>query len=208
MDSYSAISLFSKEGPAATELLRSNPLAGFCLATRSHFRHLTAIDQNNIRAALGHPEREILSWFGFCPSSEAIAKIGRKCLPEALTTVRALQLRRVLQGVSIIGIKNSTALRELGIEQHNCVFTFRPKIMIGSSSIYRVSVSGEISTLELRRDPHNSWRLNEHRGLRNQEPSELTKAVVRQWFPEAIQKTRAAAAFECVRQKLTHWLTN
>ena len=88
---------FSGTGQLALELLASNPLVGFCLAHNRIF-HKPASLQPLIaaRSQLQKPQREILSWLGFKPATEAVAKVGRKCVPESLTLERALQLRRIL----------------------------------------------------------------------------------------------------------------
>ena len=91
------VELFATEGQPALELLASNPLAGFCLAQNQIFHK--PVDQWPLAAArdqMQKPQREILGWLGFKPATEAVAKIGRKCLPEALTLERSLQLRRIL----------------------------------------------------------------------------------------------------------------
>ena len=88
---------FSSTGQPALELLASNPLVGFCLANNRIF-HKPASLQPLIaaRSQLQKPQREILNWLGFKPATEAVAKVGRKCIPESLTLERALQLRRIL----------------------------------------------------------------------------------------------------------------
>ena len=98
------IELFAMEGRPAVELLASNPLAGFCLALNDQFHKpaqhwpLAAA-----RIQMHKPQREILGWLGFQPASEAIAKLGRKCIPEALNTKRCLNLRQSLRDPEVRG---------------------------------------------------------------------------------------------------------
>lgn len=92
-----SIELFILEGQPAVELLCSNPLAGFCLAL-NHIFHKPVIHWPlaAARDLMQKPQREILAWLGFKPATESVAKIGRKCLPEAMSLERCLHLRRVL----------------------------------------------------------------------------------------------------------------
>jgi hypothetical protein len=50
------------------------------------------------------PQREILGWLGFKPATEAIAKLGRKCIPEALNTKRCLNLRLAIFDPEVRGL--------------------------------------------------------------------------------------------------------
>ena len=96
-----SLELFAREGKGAQDLLQSNPLAGFCLAVNEHFRPPPAVYPVAAAWALAYrPQREILAWLGF-PTSEAVAKIGRKCVPESLDLARCRQLRRALADESI-----------------------------------------------------------------------------------------------------------
>jgi len=92
-----AIKLFVFVGQPALELLASNPLAGFCLALNEYFhRPIMYYPLTAARAQMQKNQREILGWLGFRPATESMAKIGRKCVPEALNLERCLQLRRTL----------------------------------------------------------------------------------------------------------------
>jgi hypothetical protein len=95
--SQGSIELFTMEGRAAAELLASNPLAGFCLALNHLFRQpVNYWPLAAARTQMNRPQREILSWLGFQPATEAIAKLGRKCLPEALNVDRSMHLRQAM----------------------------------------------------------------------------------------------------------------
>jgi len=96
-----SLELFAFEGKAAQELLESNPLAGFCLAVNDQFRPPPPVCPLAAAAhMLWKPQREILAWLGF-PGTEAVAKLGRKCLPESLTLHRCLRLRRSLRDETV-----------------------------------------------------------------------------------------------------------
>ncbi len=94
-----AIRLFVLEGKqAAVYLLTSNPLAGFCLANNTDIK--CPPEPSPLAAArfyVTKPQREILGWLGFRPATEAVAKIGRKCVPESLTIERCRRLRQALR---------------------------------------------------------------------------------------------------------------
>lgn len=96
-ESEGAILVFTIGGKATVELLQSNPLAGFCLAVNWEF-HKPAVPTPHLtgRALARKPQREILGWLAFRPESEAVAKIGRKCMPESLSIDRCLRFRQAL----------------------------------------------------------------------------------------------------------------
>ncbi len=92
-----SIQLFAREGLPAVELLASNPLVGFCLALNDTFRNPPHHSPLSAASALmQRKQREILGWLGFQPATEAVAKLGRKCLPESLNIERCKNLRRAV----------------------------------------------------------------------------------------------------------------
>lgn len=292
------VQVFSLEGKPAVELLASNPLAGFCLANNHRFHPpINTFPTTTARNLMGKPQREILAWLGFRPATEAVAKIGRKVVPESLTLERSLQLRRILvedntremlahlrcinggvidlvsspqlrsattprllhavaecadeveraetatllrdtlkmrsmlrrkdplrpfasrhrvleahdelvselnsrgirafsrrsfppppfpawdkPGEKIIPIRSAEALQALGREQHNCVSSYRDKILKGSVFVYRVEVQGQVCALSLVPDGKGGHRIGEFQSSCNQPPSELARFVVRRWL--------------------------
>ena len=91
-----SLELLALEGQGALDLLQSNPLAGFCLAVNWKFRPPPVVCPLSAAWELVYqPQRRILEWLGF-PGTEAMAKLGRKCVPVSLTLDRCLRLRRAL----------------------------------------------------------------------------------------------------------------
>lgn len=96
------LSLFVSEGKACSELLRSNPLAGFCLALNDQFlQPATIAPLATARELVDKPQREILGWLGFRPATEAVAKIGRKCVPCSLNVERCRRFRPALADLAM-----------------------------------------------------------------------------------------------------------
>ncbi|MCX7887791.1 MAG: hypothetical protein N3B01_11145, partial [Verrucomicrobiae bacterium] len=96
-----SLELFASVGRAAVELLQSNPLAGFCLAINEQFRQPPPVSPlTSASHMMWRPQREILGWLGF-PATEAVAKLGRKCLPQSLARERCLRFRRALGDESV-----------------------------------------------------------------------------------------------------------
>jgi hypothetical protein len=94
---HGSIELFALEGREALNLLASNPLAGFCLAVNGEFTKQAKLwPLSAARTMMTKPQRDILAWLGFRPATEAVAKIGRKCVPESLSLDRCLRLRRTV----------------------------------------------------------------------------------------------------------------
>ena len=126
--SKGCLELFALEGKkTALDLLASNPLCGFTLAQNHIFIKPTIHWPLAVaRDLVGKPEREILGRLGFQPATEAIAKLGRKCLPESLTVERCLHLRRIVAeseirsalahlpriNAGVIGLVSTRALRQ------------------------------------------------------------------------------------------------
>jgi hypothetical protein len=93
-----SLQLFLREGKPAIELLTANPLAGFCLALNADIKQPAELSPlSAAHAYVTKPQREILAWLGFTPATEAVAKIGRKCVPESLSIARCRGLRQALR---------------------------------------------------------------------------------------------------------------
>jgi len=83
--------------PEALDLLAVNPALAYCLANCDQFRRWTgASPAAHAGFVTDRRQRDILSWLGF-PASEALARIFRKILPEAITPSGARMLRHALR---------------------------------------------------------------------------------------------------------------
>jgi len=93
---WNLLDLLSKE-EAAQDLAESNPVLFWCLANNDQFRrpHGLASPAEYARSHVGKKQREILGWLGF-PASECVAKVMRKIIPDAITTLDARMLRRAV----------------------------------------------------------------------------------------------------------------
>lgn len=95
---HGCLELFVQEGRPAVELLTANPLVGFCLAVNEYIQQPAEIAPlSAARFYVTKPQREILAWLGFRPASEAVVKIGRKCVPKSLTIERCREFRLALR---------------------------------------------------------------------------------------------------------------
>ena len=85
----------STHGKEAVELLTANPLAGYCLAINEQIKQPAVLFPHSATQDLmAKPQRAIFAWLGFTPATEALAKVGRKCIPEALNIERCQRLLR------------------------------------------------------------------------------------------------------------------
>lgn len=92
---------------------------------------------------------------------------------------------RYKPGEEIAPVRNPEALQALGREQHNCVASYEKRILDGSVYVYRVSVSGEVSTLSLVKDRAGCCVIEELKTSCNRPVSQLTRFVVNRWFEAA-----------------------
>lgn len=80
----------------ADELVDSNPLLAFCLASSAAFHpHAASRRWTEVRRQLARRRREVTEWLGFA-GTEATVKLLRKIPPESVTLSRALRLREAL----------------------------------------------------------------------------------------------------------------
>jgi hypothetical protein len=93
---WNLIDLLSKE-EAAQDLADSNPVLAWCLANNDQFRRLYRATSpvERARPLVSRRQVEILQWLGFT-SSDAMVRLMRKILPEAITPPDARMLRQAL----------------------------------------------------------------------------------------------------------------
>lgn len=83
--------------PAVFDLVKVNPVLAYCLANNDQFRGTKSAV--SLLLALGHSrqkQRTLLEWLGF-PGSEAMARIVRRIVPEAVSPSLLRRLRNATQ---------------------------------------------------------------------------------------------------------------
>jgi len=90
---WNLLELFSRKREIFQELMRDNPVLGYCLANGDYFRQIYNVAPvERAQWLLGRTERYILDWLKF-PNEKTIAKIFKKIEPENLE-LRQMRLLR------------------------------------------------------------------------------------------------------------------
>lgn len=161
-----SVNLFALEGRPAVELLSTNPLAGFCLAVNERLTTVPSIAPlSTARRYMVKPQREILGWLGFQPASEAIAKIGRKCVPEALNLDLCRRFRGALRNEKVRELLAHTPRINAGVMALVCDTPLLPYLSHGllQEVSRRHSENSRSETAEVLRDVYELDRELEHR---------------------------------------------
>lgn len=92
---------------------------------------------------------------------------------------------------------NQRQLLEHAKRMHNCSARLGLSVMRGKLFVYEVSILGWLSTLsvirrydEARRPPASGWKIGNLLGIANEEPSEETVRIVKNWFARYTRRLR------------------